>query len=447
MKDHNLRTEKDAIGALCVPADALYGIQTQRALQLYPLAGEKPLSAYPELIQALLQVKLCAALTNLQTAQLPLGIGEAIVKAIKVLQQDLPAQQFPVHAFHGGGGISSNMNINEVVANLANQQSFNEPLGSYTTVHPNHHVNLNHSTNDALTTACHLAIIEKWPALQSSLNTMAVEFERKGRKWAHVFKISRTCLQDAVEITFNDCFSAYAALIRRNTQRLQSRVDEMYQVNLGGNIVGRQGDCSAAFFDHCIVTLNSVLNTDKFTRSDNLFDCSQNHDDMLAIISEIDTLARGLIKIAKDFRLLSSGPDCGFAEIHLPAVQPGSSAMPGKTNPTIPEFLVQSAMQTCGKCHSAQMTQDHGELDFNPWQSIVINNLLDAMTCLDNAVQVFTVNALSGVTPNLARNTDNTNTLMPLLIKLQRQKGYAYSTKIYSQSNGDLDLIRRHLIP
>jgi len=439
------RIEKDAIGTLTVPSDALFGIQTQRALLLYPLAGEKPLSAYPEYLQAILQVKLCAAFTNIKTTELSPVMGEAIVNAIKHLLKEMPANEFPVHAFHGGGGISTNMNVNEVIANLANQRSFSQPLGSYATIHPNDHVNLNHSTSDLLTTACHIAITEKWQVLKRSLENMAAQFSAQAEKWAHINKISRTCLQDAVEISFADFFSGYTALVERNIHRIHTSVEQMYKVNLGGNIIGRQGDCSAAFFEHCIPNLNAVLGSDKFTRSKNLFDCSQNNDDMLSINSDLDTLARGLIKIAKDFRLLCSGPDCGFAEIQLPAVQPGSSAMPGKINPTIPEFLIQSAMQVCGKCHSAQMTQDHGELDLNVWQSVLISNLLDAMNCLDNAIKVFTTHALSGVQPNLQRNSDNTNTLIPLLIKLKQQKGYSYSAKVYRESNGDLDIIRSHL--
>jgi len=447
MQSEKYRTEQDSIGTLAVPEDALYGIQTQRAVKLYPLSGEKPLSSYPELIKGLLQVKQAATETNIKTGELTSELGQAIIDAISELQKALPATQFPVHAFHGGGGISSNMNVNEVVANLANQQAFNQPFGSYSPIHPNDHVNLNHSTSDALTTACHLAIIQKYRSLDASLYALELEFNRQGDKWRHVNKISRTCLQDAVEISFDDFFSGYATLVRRNNSRLQADVSELYKVNLGANIIGRPGDCSAAFFANCIPILNTVVGADKFTRSSNLFDCSQNHDDLLAIASQLELLARGLIKIGKDFRLLCSGPDCGFAEINLPAVQPGSSAMPGKVNPTIAEFLVLSAMQACGKCHSAQMTQDHGELDLNVWQAIVINNVLDAMSCIENAVRVFTEHALAGVEPNIQRNSENLNTMIPLLIKLKQQKGYSFSAKIYRESGGDLDYVRRHLSP
>jgi aspartate ammonia-lyase len=445
MSEPSYRLEHDLIGSLEVPSDALYGVQTQRAVELYPLNGEKPLAAYPELVTSLLLVKKAAARTNVDTGDLPQQLGQAILDAIDSLLEHYPEDQFPVHSFHGGGGISTNMNINEVVANLANKNSFDKPLGSYNPIHPNDHVNLNNSTNDVLATACHLAIINKWKGLNSALEQMSKQFCVQGERWKDIEKISRTCLQDAVEITFADFFSGYDSLIRRNTGRLNSAVSELYQVNLGGNIIGRRGDCSDAFFDNAIASLNQIMKSDQIKRSDNLFDTTQNHDDMTHIASQLELLSRGLLKIAKDFRLMSSGPQTGFSEIILPAVQPGSSAMPGKVNPTIPEFLVQSAMQALGRCHSVQITQDHGELDLNVWESIVINNILDAMTCLESGILVFTTHCLEGLEPNRERNKANINTIIPTVIRLKKLKGYSYASKIFKQTGGDLNAIRQHL--
>jgi aspartate ammonia-lyase len=445
MPHNNYRTEHDLIGAIKVPLDVMYGAQTQRAVELYPLNGEKPLSSYPELIIAMLQVKEAATRTNMATGELDETLSQAILGAIRYLQDDLPAEQFPVHAFHGGGGISSNMNVNEVIANIANRDSFGNAFGSYTPIHPNDHINLNNSTADALTTACHLAILKKWQGLEHSLSNLAQTFDQQGQKWRKVLKISRTCLQDAVEISYEQFFSGYSALITRNMQRLKLDVEQLYSVNLGGNIIGRRGDCSDAFFDNSMDILNQVMASNSFKRSENLFDSSQNHDDMVAIAGRIDLLSRGLIKVAKDFRLMCSGPETGFGEITLPAVQPGSSAMPGKINPTIPEFLVQCCLQTCGRCCSVQMTQDHGELDFNVWQAIVINNVLDAMSCLENGITVFTEHCLAGVQPNLQRNEDNINTLIPSLIRLKNAKGYSFASRIYKESGGDIEAIRKYL--
>lgn len=445
MQPLNTRIEQDAIGPLGVPEKALYGIQTQRAVELYPLSGEKPLSAYPELIIGLLQVKKTAVKTNIATAEISPDIGQAMLNAIDILLADIPLNEFPIHAYHGGGGISSNMNVNEVIANLANQITFNQPLGSYNPVHPNDHVNLNNSTSDALSTACHIAIIEKWQNFSTTLQQLSQTFTEQGQKWKHVYKISRTCLQDAVEITFDDFFSGYSALINRNIERLTSDIDRLYKVNLGGNIIGRQGDCSPLFFEQCISTLNQVMNTEHYSRSDNLFDSSQNHDDIIAVASRLELLSRGLIKVGKDFRLLCSGPETGFCEITLPAVQPGSSAMPGKINPTIPEFLIQSCMQAIGRCNSVQLTQDHGELDYNAWQSIIIVNVLDAISFLNNGINVFIIHCLSGVEPNLERNQANVNTLIPTIIKLKNLKGYSFAAQVYKDTGGDLKLIREYL--
>lgn len=439
------RIEQDLIGELSVPAQALYGIQTQRAVELYPLNGEKSLAAYPELLRGLLQVKKLAALTNIEIGEIEPEQGRAIIGAVDRLLGDLPLEQFPVHAFHGGGGISSNMNVNEVIANLANQEFFGKPLGCYVPIHPNDHVNLNNSTSDALNTACHLAVIDKWQGLERSLVALVKTFNDQGQRWRSVLKIARTCLQDAVEISFADLFGGYAALLERSRRRLDKDVDELYSVNLGGNIIGRRGDCSDAFFDTVIEGLNRMKGEDRFRHSDNLFEASQNHDDLIRVSAGLDQLARALLRIGKDFRLMASGPDTGLGELQLPAVQPGSSAMPGKVNPTIPEYLIQCCMQAAGRCHAVQMTQDHGELDYTPWQSVVICNLLDAMSVLGSGIDAFCQHCLAGVEPDIERNRRNINTLIPTLIRLKKARGYSFASRIYKESGGDLDVIRSYL--
>jgi len=439
------RLESDLIGALEVPAQALYGVQTQRALTLYPLNGEKPLSDYPQLIRGMLRVKKIAARINMAIGELEAPMAEAIINVAEQLLSDLPPEHFPVHACHGGGGISTNMNVNEVIANIANRDHFGQPLGAYEPIHPNDHTNLNNSTSDAQTTACHFAVIEQYQSLSAATDNLCSAFETQAEQWRDVMKISRTCLQDAVEISFADLFSGYLSLIRRNQLRLQQDVDALYKLNLGGNIIGRAGDCSPAFVERVIEQVNLEFGSDRFSHSENLFDCSQNHDDLIAVANRLDLFARGLIKIAKDFRLMSSGPETGFGELHLPAVQPGSSAMPGKVNPTIPEYLVQCCMQVCGRCYAIQMTQDHGELDLNVWQAVLIHNLLDALTCLENGITAFTDHCVSGLEPNAERNERNINTMIPTLIRLKQKRGYSFASKVYKESQGDIDAVRRHL--
>lgn len=445
MKQHKYRIEEDLIGELEVPAHALYGVQTQRAIALYPLNGEKPLSAYPELLRGLLQVKKLAVQTNIKTGEINPTLGQAIILAVDQLLEEMPAESFPVHSFHGGGGISSNMNVNEVIANRANQNSFDRPLGSYDPVHPNDHVNLNNSTSDVLNTACHLAVIDKMTELDRALKMLIKTFDDQGQKWQDVLKISRTCLQDAVEISFADLFGGYASLLERNRRRLDTDVGELYKVNLGGNIIGRRGDCSETFFNQVIEGLNLMMGGERFSHNDNLFDASQSHDDLARVATGLDQLARALLRIAKDFRLMASGPATGFGEIRLPAVQPGSSAMPGKVNPTIPEYLVQCCMQACGRCYSVQMTQDHGELDYTPWQSVVISNLLDTISVLTSGIEAFCQHCLADMEPDLERNAHNVNTLIPTLIRLKQARGYSFASRVYKETGGDLQQIRRYL--
>jgi len=445
MGNRDFRIERDSIGTMEVPAEAFYGVQTQRAVQLYPLKGEKPLSAYPELVTGMLYVKKAAALANMEASQLERPLACAIVDAVDYLIDNYPEDQFPVHAFHGGGGISSNMNVNEVIANLANRNGFGQALGSYAPVHPNDHVNLNNSTSDVLSTACHIAVIAKWQGLESALGQLADIMDDQGQRWSQVQKISRTCLQDAVEIGFKEYFSGYSTLVRRNIHRIKMDVDALHQVNLGGNIIGRRGDCSDEVSGRLIEELNKVIGTNLYRQSDNLIDCSQNHDDLIGVANRLDLLSRGLIKIAKDFRLMASGPQTGLGEITLPAVQPGSSAMPGKVNPTIPEFLIHCCMQASGRCFTAQMTQDHGELDYTPWQTMVINNILDAIACLENGVRVFTQQCLAGVEVNVERNWQNTHTLIPTVVRLKQAKGYSFASRVFKETGGDLDKIRRYL--
>ena len=436
------RIETDLIGPVKVPVDALYGGQTQRAIDLYPLKGEKSLADYPQLLRAMLQVKQAATLANLENGELAADIAGAMLAAIDKLLSELPRDQFPVHAFHGGGGVSTNMNVNEVIANLANRDHFAQPPGSYAPVHPNDHANLNNSTSDAQSSACHMAVISQWQGMQGALDLLAATFDDQAESWQNVQKISRTCLQDAVEIGYGDFYSGYASLVKRNRDRLASDVDALYAVNLGGNIIGRKGDCSEAFLDNSMQHLNAVLGSDKYRRSDNLFDASQNHDELIRVASGLDQLARGLIRIAKDIRLMASGPQTGLSELILPAVQPGSSAMPGKVNPTIPEYLIHCAMQASGRCHTALMTHDHGELDYSPWQALVVNNILDAMSVLQGGIEVFVRHCLAGIEPNIERNHANVNTLIPTIIRLKQQKGYSFASKVFKESGGDLEVIR-----
>lgn len=443
-----MRIEKDLLGDVTIPKLAPYGAQTKRAIDLYPLSSGKPLSAYPELVGNLLKVKKAAVLTNLSTGELEHEHGLAMLSAIDELLINLPeviASYFPVHALHGGGGISSNMNVNEVIANLANQRAYGVAFGSYSPLHPNDHVNLNHSTSDALNTAGHLAILDGWEGLHKCIKNLENTFQNQADKFRSAKKIARTCLQDAVEISFGDFFGGYSVSIKRSHSILQKDAQSLNAINIGGNIIGRRGDCSTAFFDSIVDNLRSVSGNTQLERADNLFDCSQNHDDMIRFASNLEQLALTLIKIAKDLRLMASGPSTGLGEISLPAVQQGSSAMPGKINPTIPEFVIHSCMQVSGYCHSVRMTHAHGELDYNPWQSIVIANLLDSISTMKNAIEVFIEHCLMGIGVNAERNTQNLESIIPTMVSIMQKKGYRFAAGLYKDCNGDLERIREYM--
>lgn len=433
----NFRIENDLLGKVNVPAAVLFGAQTQRAIENFPLCGEKRLSDYPELLRGMLLIKKACAIANARAGVLDQKLASAIIRTVESLVTNTPAEQFPVHAFHGGGGISFNMNVNEVIANLANSIEFAEELGSYAPLHPNDHINLNQSTNDVVASACHLAIIERWQAVENELKLLSESFKVLGEKFKDVQKISRTCLQDAVEISFQDFFSGYSAIINRSAARVANAVDELFTINIGGTMVGRPEDADPRYLDTIIPALNEVTGDQRYTRSSNLFDSSQNLDDMINVASQIKLLAQGLIKIGKDLRLLASGPQAGFGEIELPAIQPGSSAMPGKVNPSIPEFLIQSCFMTIGRCCSAEIALEHGELDLNVWEATVIINILDAMSAVENAVSLTRTKCTEGITVCVERNRQNINSIIPLMTRIKMQRGYSFATRAYKESGGD----------
>lgn len=439
------RTESDLLGTVQVEACSPWGAQTQRAIDNFPLCGEKRFADYPELVWGMLLIKKACALANARSGCLDERQGEAIAACVDGLLAEYPAAIFPVHAFHGGGGISFNMNVNEVVANLTNRDSFGSPLGSYSPLHPNDHVNLNQSTNDVFASACHLAILHRWRMLEVELEGLALAFDRLGEKYSEVQRISRTCLQDAVEIGFDDFFSGFSAFIRRSGQRGAAAAGRLYSLNMGGTMVGRAIDADARYREEIIPAVREVMGDDRFNRSDNLFDAAQNLDDMVDVAGQIRLLAQGLIKIGKDLRLMCSGPQTGFCEIELPAVQPGSSAFPGKVNPSDPEFLVQSCFMAIGRCHAAELALEHGELDLNVWEATVVINTLDAMAVLENAVRIMADRCVPGITVNRERNEQNITSIIPLMTRLKLAKGYSFATRSYKESGGDFSKLKRIL--
>jgi len=445
--DH-FRTEHDILGSVSVPANASYGAQTQRSVGLFPIFGAQKVSAYPQLIKAMLHVKRASAKTNVSIGAIPQDAEVAISVAIdRLLDQSLDAH-FPIHSFHGGGGIGINMNVNEVLANLANLQ-LGTSYGSNAPLHPNDHINLNHSTSDCLSTACHIAARAAWTGLETQLQGLAGDLDESAKQMGEHPKLARTCLQDAVDIRAGDYFGGVAHNLRKLTERADADANDLAAVNLGGNIIGRSDDCDPKFFDQILDQLNAVLKQAGLAydlrRADNLFAASQAHDPLQNLISSLDQIARTLLRFGGDLRLMASGPDAGLGEILLPQKQPGSSAIPGKINPTIPEFTMQCAMMACGRSTTARMTQDHGELDYNPWQMLVVITLLDMIALLQSGVSSLRRNCVQGLELNSQRNTENAQGLGPSLMQLKRKFGYSHASAVAKQAAGDVSIVRAAL--
>lgn len=430
------RFEIDSLGKVAVPADALYGAQTQRALDLYPVARQKTLGDYHALVQSMLLIKAASARVNGEIHELDAVLVRQIEQTCQQLINDYQPALYPVHAFHGGGGISTNMNINEVIANQVNRDHYQQAPGSYSPAHPNDQVNFNHSTSDCLQSACHMAARRQTVALISRLNGLQQVIGQLRERDKQAMKLARTCLQDAVVISFADYWLGVHGTLEQSIARLAQITQGLSMLNLGANIIGRKGDCSDQFQVKIIDVLNEISN-ESYRQHPNYFQCSQSFDLQVALAAELEGAAAYLIKFAKDLRLMASGPQAGLGEISLPAVQPGSSAMPGKINPTIPEFMVQSAMQAMGHCAVIKLCHQHGELDYNPWGMVLITNLLDAIDHLDKGVAVFTTQCVADIAINYRQNSANISTLIPVIMELKKILGYQGTTDLVKELNGD----------
>ncbi len=435
------RLEADLLGLVEVPAEALYGAQTQRALHNFPTGRQRTLGSFPSLVRSLLLIKKAAAQTNLAIGALTPAYAQAVCAAVDALLPDPDPAHFPIHALHGGGGTSANMCVNEVIANLAEVLGGGRP-GAYRRLHPNDHVNLNQSTNDVYPTACHMAVIAQWAALAPALPALALALRAAGSSEQSQPHLARTCLQDAVDIRWGDYFGGVAHQVARLTARLEEAVARLYAVNLGGTICGRAEDVPAAYREKIVPALAEVAGDSRYRQAADLFDAAQNPDQMLAVSAALEALARSLIKIAKDLRLLSSGPEGGLGEVRLPAVQPGSSIMPGKVNPVLPEFLIQVCFRVVGNHTMCAAGLDHGELDLNIWESSMVYAILEAMELLADALPVFTEKCVRGLTLESTVSAAHAAALMPRLTRLAEQYGYQRVTAVCKEAAGNVDALK-----
>ncbi|WP_419954701.1 lyase family protein [Neobacillus niacini] len=425
-----MREEEDQFGTIVISEEALYGIQTVRTLQNLSFSG-RTLSQYPTYIESLALVKKAAALANQEAGVFDGQIGNAIIDACDSLIKGDHREQFPIDILHGGGGIGTNMNVNEVIANLANE-SLGHPIGSYTPVHPAEHVNASQSTSDVCHTAIRLAILKSFHPLFAALDQLVEVIKAKEGEFQDVTTIARTCLQDGMRVQLGKTFSGYCQVIKRRLLSLEEAVTKLHSINLGGTVIGSGVGAPKAYRNTVVSKLCEVSGFE-LSHRDNLYDAAQNIDDLARVSSEIRILASCLLKFAKDLRLLSSGPEAGFAEIQLPAVQAGSSFFPGKVNPVIPETLVQCCFQVIGCDHVVQTTLEHGELGLNVFEGAAGANILDAMVMLEKALTTFTEKCIKGTEANRERCEVLANSFIPVVVELKEKIGYTATARLVKE--------------
>ncbi|OLC06334.1 MAG: aspartate ammonia-lyase [Gemmatimonadetes bacterium 13_1_40CM_70_11] len=377
------RVEQDPLGELPVPTTALYGVQTERARQNFPISGQRPLAPF---VDAVIWIKKAAALTHQETGRLDAKLADAIVRAADEVLQGEHRDQFVVDPYQAGAGTSHNMNANEVLANRANEL-LGGKRGAYKPIHPNDHVNMAQSTNDVIPTAIRLGALSLLPGLLAALDRLAAAFLAKGNAFDGVLKAGRTHLQDATPIRLGQEFAAYGHTIERNRRRIAQTADDLRDLGIGGSAVGTGLNVEPAYPALMVKHLKAITGLELREGRDRV-QLMQSMGDAAALSAVLRTYAADLGKVASDIRLLASGPRTGIAEIVLPAVQPGSSIMPGKVNPSIPEMVNMVCFQTMGNDVAVATAAEAGQLELNVMMPVIAHNLFLTMILLTNASRV-----------------------------------------------------------
>lgn len=391
----NFRTEKDSIGTKAVPEGVYYGVQTLRAAENFHITG---LNMHPEIINSLAYIKKAAAVTNCEVGILDRKIADAISRACDEILDGKLHEDFIVDPIQGGAGTSINMNANEVIANRA-IELLGGQKGEYSIVNPNDHVNCGQSTNDVIPTAGKITSLRLLKNLKKELFRLHKALVAKAEEFDHVIKMGRTQMQDAVPIRLGQEFRAYSVAIMRDIHRMDKAIEEMCTLNMGGTAVGTGLNADPAYLKRIVPNLSELTGLNLYQAYD-LIDATQNLDSFVAVSGAIKACAVTLSKIANDLRLMSSGPRAGFGEINLPAKQNGSSIMPGKVNPVIPEVVNQVAFNIIGNDMTITMAAEAGQLELNAFEPIIFYCIFQSIDTLAYAVQTFVDNCVSGITAN-----------------------------------------------
>lgn len=379
-----MRKEHDFLGTMNVPDDVYYGVQTMRAVKNFHITGER---LDPDFIKALATVKKAAALANMETGRLNAIVGKALTRAADEIIDGQWLDQFPVDPIQGGAGTSINMNMNEVLCNRA-LEILGKPKGRYDIISPNNHANMAQSTNDVFPTSIKVCLAAKGKALASTLRTLEFWLDEKADEFRDVLKMGRTHLQDAVPITLGQEMAAYASAVRRARRRIETSLDDVHVVNMGGTAVVTGLNAEPEYSKLAAAKL-SELTGEMFVTARNMVDATNNTDVFADVSGSMKSAALVLIKMANDIRLMASGPRCGLHELNVPPRQPGSSIMPGKVNPVIAEVLDQTCYQVIGNDMAITLGVENGQFELNVMEPVMAFNLFHSMDYLTNAVQTF----------------------------------------------------------
>ena len=423
------RVEEDLIGEKQVPASAYYGIQSIRAGENFNITGY---TVDSELIIAIAYVKKAAALANMEIGSLDDTIGNAIVAAADEIIEGKLHDEFIVDPIQGGAGTSTNMNANEVIANRA-LEILGKEKGDYDVIHPNTHVNMAQSTNDAFPTAIHISTHRLIAKLEKTMQKLADTFETKGTEFNDVIKMGRTHLQDAVPIRLGQEFTAYGRVLSRDIKRLRQSSESLLEANLGATAVGTGLNADPEYMKRAVEILADLTNI-PYRNAEDLVDATQNTDGYTEVSSALKICMLNMSKVANDLRLMSSGPRTGFAELTLPARQPGSSIMPGKINPVICEVVNQVAFQVAGNDLTVSLASEAGQFELNVMEPVLVYNLHQSLHIMNQVLEVFGEFCIEGIEANIEICQNYVDKSLGIITALNPHIGYQAATGIAKEA-------------
>ena len=427
----NYRIETDSFGEIHIEEQFYWGAQTQRSLENFKIGGQK---MPPKLIRALAILKKCAATVNAELGDLKADIAQGIIDAATRVEKGEFAEHFPLVVWQTGSGTQTNMNMNEVIASIANEK-FTGKKGGKSPVHPNDHVNMAQSSNDSFPTSMHIAtILASHEQLLPALKKMHKSLESKVKAWGSIVKIGRTHLQDATPLTLGQEFSGYAAQIGYSIERVKEGLKRIYWLAQGGTAVGTGINCKKGFAEKFAAEVAEHTGH-PFKTAPNKFEALATHDALIEFSGVLNTIAVSLMKIASDIRLLGSGPRCGFGELHLPENEPGSSIMPGKVNPTQCEAMTMVCAQVMGNNVAATIGGANGHLELNVFKPLIIHNVLQSIDLLSDAINSFVDHCLQGLEPNIERIGQLRDQSLMLVTALNPHIGYDNAAKIAKKAH------------